>query len=125
MAEPNCTNKQNCTIHGVGSADLHGVAESNCTNKLHYGWQNQTVQISKTIQFTRCTLSTIPTLHSQNQLYTTQPNTIQINLMNVMHDTSQACAGLCEECTDSACLQTMITEVIGYDNEVEGDDVYN
>jgi hypothetical protein len=39
-------------LHGVGSTDLHGVAELNCTNKLHYGWQNQTVQISKTILFT-------------------------------------------------------------------------
>ena len=54
-----------------------------------------------------------------NQLYTTQPNTIQINLM---HETSKACAGICEECADSACLQKMITEVIGSDNGVEEDD---
>ena len=73
--------------------------EPNCTNKQN-NTQNQTVQISKTIQnYTNA----IPTLHSQTQLYTIQPNTIQINLM---HETPQTCAGVCENVlTVNACRQ--------------------
>ena len=101
--EPNCTNKQNYKIHGVGSTDLHGVAELNCTNKQN-NTQNQTAQISKQYTEPNCTnkqkYTNTPmyTLNHTNtttskQLNTTQHNTIQINLM---HET---------------CLQKMIKQV--------------
>ena len=41
VAETNCTNEQTIQFTGAGSTDLHGVAETNCTNK-------QTIQFTGT-----------------------------------------------------------------------------